>query len=160
MRANANSAGTYPSAAPAGALSQVKSRELVMGFDLPGIDGGGDATISHHVGAARQFECELLFLFYHHHREPLVVEPPQRLQDLYRHLGREPERGLVEQQQLRIGHERATDRQHLLLAAGHRSGGLRQTLFEAGKQREHALAPAFEFRTATSSPSATTRSTE
>src|SRR5947208_11156598 len=101
MRATANSAGTYPSAAPAGALSKVKSSELVMGLDLPGIDGGGDAAVSHHIGTARQFERERRFLLDQHHRQTLVVEPPQRLQDLYRHLGREPERGLVEQQQLR-----------------------------------------------------------
>src|SRR3712207_8657887 len=34
---------------------------------------------------------------------------------------RQAERGLVEEQQLRLGHERAADGEHLLLAAGHRA---------------------------------------
>ena len=49
---------------------------------------------------------------------------------------REAHRRLVEQQQLRDGHQRAADRQHLLLAAGQRAPGLLLALLEDGEERE------------------------
>ena len=53
---------------------------------------------------------------------------------------REAERRLVEQQQPRPRHERARDREHLLLAARERAGALLAALAQAREQLEHALA--------------------
>ena len=52
----------------------------------------------------------------------------------------EPERRFVEQQQPRPAHQRAPDRQHLLLAARQRAAALPAPFFEDRKQREHAAA--------------------
>ena len=52
---------------------------------------------------------------------------------------REAQRRLVEQQQLRLGHQRAAHREHLLLAAGHRARLLRLALLQAREQLEDAL---------------------
>jgi len=49
-------------------------------------------------------------------------------------------RWLVEQQELRIGHESTGDRQHLLLAPGQRAAALQRSLAESRKQRVGALA--------------------
>ena len=51
-----------------------------------------------------------------------------QIEHLQRHHGRQTERRLVEQHQRRLGHQAATDRQHLLLAAGQRGGQLALSL--------------------------------
>ncbi len=56
--------------------------------------------------------------------------------ELLHHDRRQPERQLVDHQNLGPRHQPARDRQHLLLAARQRSGLLRATLFEA---REHHI---------------------
>src|SRR5881409_1872735 len=53
--------------------------------------------------------------------------------------GGEAQRRLVEQHQDRLGHERAVDRQHLLLAAAERPRQLRSPLGQDGEARVHAL---------------------
>ena len=55
------------------------------------------------------------------------------------HLRREAERGLVEQQQARLRHQAARDREHLLLAAGEQPGALVQPLAQAREALEHRL---------------------
>src|SRR6185369_10155188 len=50
---------------------------------------------------------------------------------------RQAERRLVEQEQARKSHERAPEREHLLLAAGERSGTLALALREARKKSEN-----------------------
>ena len=52
------------------------------------------------------------------------------------------ERRLVEDQQLRLGHQAAADREHLLLAAGQRSGALALPFGKPREDREHAVAVA------------------
>src|SRR5260221_1259914 len=52
---------------------------------------------------------------------------------------REPERGLVEHQELWLRHERAADREHLLLAARQGSRELRDALLQAGEELEDAV---------------------
>ena len=58
--------------------------------------------------------------------------------------GAKPERRLVQQQDLRIGHQRAADRQHLLLAAGQGARDLAEPLPQPREQLEHARATALE----------------
>ena len=67
-------------------------------------------------------------------------------EDFVDDLRREAERRLVEQQNLRLGHQRAADRQHLLLTAGQRARDLPQPLAQPRKQSEHPVAAAFELR--------------
>ena len=50
-----------------------------------------------------------------------------------------PKGRLVKQQEARPRQQRATDRQHLLLAARERAAALVDALLQARKQREHLL---------------------
>ena len=71
-------------------------------------------------------------------RHPAVVHLLQRAEDLAHDQRRKPERRLVEQEHARLRHHRATERQHLLLTAGERSGLLLAALEEAREELEHA----------------------
>src|SRR5262245_32265275 len=59
-------------------------------------------------------------------------------EDLLNQEGRETERRLVEEQQAGAAHQRAGNREHLLLATGERTAALVQTLTQARKQVEDA----------------------
>ena len=59
--------------------------------------------------------------------------------DLPPHQGPEPFRRFVEDQELRVGHQRAADGEHLLLAAGERVGLLIAALRELREERDHPL---------------------
>ena len=61
------------------------------------------------------------------------------LEDLLHEERREAEGRLVEEQELRLGHQRAADREHLLLAAGERPARLASRSRRRGKSAEHAL---------------------
>jgi hypothetical protein len=52
---------------------------------------------------------------------PCCVDLDDDLEDLLDELRRQAHRRLVEEQQLRLGHQRAADGEHLLLAAGQRA---------------------------------------
>ena len=68
-----------------------------------------------------------------------AVEAGDGREDLLDHLRRQTHARLVEQQQARARHQRAAERQHLLLAARQRARGLPPTLGEAREHREDAL---------------------
>src|SRR5713101_5788539 len=97
---------------------------------LPGIDD------DHVVG---EVECELDVLLDEHDRLPFGLELRDGAADLGDELRREPLGRLVHQQHARIAHERAPDREHLLLAAGERARDLGVTLLQPRKQLEYAL---------------------
>ena len=61
------------------------------------------------------------------------------LEDLLDDERRQAERRLVEQQEARPAHQRARDREHLLLAARQRAAALALALLEDREQREDAL---------------------
>ena len=66
----------------------------------------------------RELECVEGVLLDQEHGELLSpIELADRIEDLSHDHRREAERGLVEQQQARARHQRAGDREHLLLAA-------------------------------------------
>src|SRR5262249_53046946 len=73
-------------------------------------------------------EHELGVLLDQHDREPLGLQPPDRRHDLGDDLRRQPFRRLVHQQHAPVRHQRAPDRQHLLLAARERAGDLPSAL--------------------------------
>src|SRR5438105_3568430 len=70
------------------------------------------------VAVVGELEREAGVLLDEEDRGPRLVEPLDDLHRLEDELGREPHRGLVEQQDLGAVHHRPPDRQHLLLAAG------------------------------------------
>ena len=65
------------------------------------------------------------------------VELADGIEDLPHDDGREAERRLVEHEETRPAHERAGDRQHLLLAARKRAAALCKALLEPGKELCH-----------------------
>src|SRR6266705_4575133 len=78
----------------------------------------GDAAAVEHERALRDSECHFRVLLDQHDRKRVLVD--QALQGLEQDLdddGREPFERLVHEQQGRIAHQRAPDREHLLFAA-------------------------------------------
>src|SRR5215213_10445744 len=78
-------------------------------------------------------------LFDQKNRSPFAFDFVDSFEDRVDHEWREAERRLVKQQQSWIRHERASDREHLLLTTGERAGFLRLALFETRKHLESAL---------------------
>src|SRR5690606_5901571 len=68
-----------------------------------------------------------------------AVDLDHALHDLVDEVGRQSDRGLVEEHEGRGVHERDPDREHLLLAAGHGARELRAALGEDREERVHAL---------------------
>ena len=82
----------------------------------------------------RKVERERGVLLDQQHAHPvLLIDGAQDAEDFLHDEGREPERGLVEQQQFRAQHQRAADRQHLLLATRERACLLFHPLLQAWK---------------------------
>ena len=70
---------------------------------------------------------------------PMLLISRTRLEHVPHHEGRETERGLVHQQELRRRDERARDRNHLLLAAAERAGDLVVALAQPREAFEHLV---------------------
>ena len=94
--------------------------------DLPGVE-------NHDV--VGDVKNELGVLLHQHDRQAAFLQFPDRGHDLGDDLRRQALRRLVHQQHARVLHQRAADRQHLLLAAGQMRGDL---VLSLGKPREHA----------------------
>src|SRR5262249_26804717 len=84
-------------------------------------------------------EHELGVLLDQHDRQPLGLQPPDGRHDLGDDLRRQPFRRLVHQEHARVRHQRAPDRQHLLLAARERAGDLPAALLKPREQRGDRL---------------------
>src|SRR5215510_10150888 len=78
-------------------------------------------------------------LIHQQDRLAAALELAQHLPDLAADDRGEPFGCFVEDQQLRVGHERARDRQHLLLAARELASHLLAALADPGKQLEHGV---------------------
>src|SRR6266511_362369 len=98
--------------------------------DLAGIDD------DHVVG---EVERELDVLLDQHDRLSFGPELGDGAADLSDELRRQPFRELIHQQHPRVAHKRASDREHLLLAARERARDLGVPLSQPRKQLEHAL---------------------
>ena len=70
---------------------------------------------------------------------PWRVDVADDVEDLLDQDRRQAHRRLVQQQHARLGHQRAADGEHLLLAAGERAGHLARALLEPREQVEDAL---------------------
>ncbi len=87
-----------------------------------------------HVGVVGKIERERGVLLDQEHAHLLLaVDQAHDAEDLLHHERREPERRLVEEKQARSQHQRAADREHLLLAAGQRAGLLLLPFLQARK---------------------------
>src|SRR6266851_321816 len=125
--------------ASGGALSEIRRANLRVGKKLFRIAGQGDLAAFHHVAAVADFEGELRILLDQQDGHAFAGDREHGLEDFLHHQWRQAHRRLVEQKELGPGHHRATHRQHLLLATGKRSRGLRATLLQPWKQSVHAL---------------------
>src|SRR6267143_821790 len=94
---------------------------------------GGDAALLEHVGARGDLERERRVLLDEEHRDAARVDPLDHVEHGEHYRRGETERGLVEQEQARLRHERTPDREHLLLAPGERARRLLEPLAQDGK---------------------------
>src|SRR5919198_3362619 len=108
-----------------GSVSEVRAPDRVVPPELGGGAGHHDAARLEEVGVIGKVERRGDVLLDEQHAHALLaVDGAHDAEDLAGDERREPERGLVEEQQARPQHERAPDREHLLLAAGEASGDL------------------------------------
>ncbi len=68
------------------------------------------------------------------HREAFGIQFFDRLENLFHDEWRQAQRRLIQQQQFRPPHQRASDRKHLLLAAGQRAAALMRARFQQREQ--------------------------
>src|SRR5262249_20327536 len=111
--------------------TQVLRHNGIVKLDLIGGTAEHHATRVDDDDIVGEVEGELDVLLDQHDRLPLGLELRDGAADLGHQLRREPFGGLVHQQHARVAHERAADREHLLLAAGQRAGELGVALGEA-----------------------------
>src|ERR1700716_962576 len=88
------------------------------------------------VDARRGVERQRYVLLDQQNRDALIAQHLDDLADLRHHSGHQPFGRLVEQDDLRLEHHRAGDRQHLLLASRQRTAGLAAAL---GQDREEGV---------------------
>ena len=103
-------------------LAEVRLANLLVVSSSFGLVREDDVAGLEDVAAVGGVERHQRVLLDEQDRRALRVDLADDLEDLLDEDRREPHRRLVEQQQLRPRHERAPDREHLLLAAGERSG--------------------------------------
>src|SRR5262249_26504831 len=126
-----NISGTHPDV---GGLEVGAARELLGGaveLDPP--------ARAHDVCVISDLDRPRRVLLHEQHRDAVVPELPEDLEDTVDHHRGEAERGLVEQEELRLRKERTGDCELLLLAAGELGARLvpvslenRKTLDQAG----------------------------
>ena len=91
-----------------------------------------------HVGMIGELEGEGCILLHQQHAHlGLAVDAAHDAKDLLHDERSQPEGGLVQQHQPRAQHQRAADRQHLLLAAGQGARLLAHARLEDGKVFKH-----------------------
>ena len=90
----------------------------------------------HHVTAVGDVERHERVLLDEEDRRPLLVDLDDDLEDPLDEDRRQAHRRLVEEQELRLRHQRASDRAHLLLASGHRPCALVAALLQPREELE------------------------
>ena len=119
--------------------AEVAATDFVAGRQRGGVTLERDAPDLQHACAVGDPQRHRRVLLDEHDRRPAAIDLPDDLGDLVDDLRRQPQRWLVEQQQLRAGHQRAADRDHLLLAARQQPGRLGAPLAQAREHVEHRL---------------------
>src|SRR6188472_3611405 len=124
-------ARSQPSLARTGLAAEVRLAEILVLED--------DATGREDVATVGDRERDVRVLLDDQHRDARLVDLLDDLEAPLDEHRREAHRRLVHEQQLWLRHQRATHRNHLLLAAGKRPGELRAPLVEKREQRIDAL---------------------
>src|SRR6516225_709002 len=98
-----------------------------------------DAALGEHIAVMGNGKCLVYVLLDQEDCDAALVDVSDDLEIFFDINRREPERWLVDQQQLRRRHQATPDRDHGLLAPGHRTGKLQAPFL---KPREDAEDPA------------------
>src|SRR5215212_7606212 len=111
--------------------------DLIAGKKLLAGTRHGDTAVDHHIAAVGKLQRVEGILLDEEDGDSLgAVEFTDGGENLLHDQRREPERGLVQQQQARTCHQCACDGEHLLLAARERAAALALTFAENGKQNK------------------------
>src|SRR6185437_3096697 len=102
---------------------------------------GDYAPLRQNVTAVRDRQRLVSILLHQQHRHALLVDAPDHVEILPDEQRRETKRRLVDQEHARAAHQAATDREHRLLAARHRSGELGPALLEPREDAVHLAQP-------------------
>src|ERR1700744_1148462 len=89
--------------------AEVETSELIVRLDGARVDLGGNTADGHQIGAARELERQRRLLLDKHDRKTGAIELAEPFENLFDDTGRETERRFVEQEDLRLGHQRAAD---------------------------------------------------
>src|SRR5215472_13504398 len=119
----------------------VGAPQVLVGDDTRGRGGGDRAAMLEHVRAVDDLQRLFDVLLDEQHGGAGPPDLPDGGEDLRDDLGGKPERRLVEQQQRRTAHERATQSAHLLLPAAQGAAALPAALRKSGKQPVHLVEP-------------------
>ncbi len=103
------------------------------------VAGKLDAADLEQIGAIDDVEHLLDVLLHDEHRQSFGADAMHQFEHLRHDQRREAGGGLVHEQQFRLGHQRAADGAHLLLAAGQGSGELLAAVLQARKKRVDPL---------------------
>ena len=108
-----------------------------MGRDRSWIDLGDQPADRKEISAAGQAKRQRRLLLDQNDGQSFLVEERKRAQDFIDDLWCKPKRRLVQQQNLRIGHQRTANRQHLLFATGQGACDLAEPLTHSREQIEY-----------------------
>ena len=103
--------------------------------------GAGEGQIAglQHIGVVRDLQGHIGVLLVQQHRDALLVDRADDVEDLPHHNGGKTKARLVQHQQPGLAHQGTAYGQHLLLAAGEGACALPAALLQAGEQAVHPL---------------------
>jgi hypothetical protein len=124
---------------PSSRRPEVELLDVVVLAQELGVLVHHDLAGLHHVAVGGDRQRHVGVLLDEQDRGALLVDLDDHVPDLLHDQRREAERGLVEQQVARLGHQRAPEGEHLLLAAGEVAGELLAALGEAREEGVDAV---------------------
>ena len=124
-----------------GVPAEVEALHLVALGQLVGGAGQRHPPDLERDGVLGDPQCHRRVLLDDDDRGPLLVDLFDDRPDAADHLRREAQRRLVEQQELRAGHQRPADREHLLLPAGEQPGACVARSASTGNSSGRARGP-------------------
>src|SRR4030095_10438270 len=114
ITASSRKMSKIPRSWPPRSHSEVRFADAIARQELGGSSGGVDVAGLEQVGAVDHPEHPLPVLLHDQHRQAAGADTIDQLEHVLHENRRQPRGGLVEEKQLGLGHERASDRAHLL----------------------------------------------